>query len=412
MFEQLRAHRKVILITLGCLAVVASLFIFWKLHTSTRAIPSNAAEWKMYENKDIGYSILYPPTFMVYERAIPEDGYVEVAIDDPATNYRYAYTRSYSRQSDIDNAKDYFTGPYPKQIAPTGNLPNQTAVERTLNGMQGVEVYGHDGDGAGYNDQFLYLHNGRLWMISLDPLIEGHATLQDLEPGTPAPTETYKQNYESILQGISIWDSSTPVNLKTALTQLQTDVTNVTPHFIATSEQGQVLTSEEQKIEADVAAVLSGQYSVANPNERPLTFTPGMDFSLEAVGKNYILITQEGSDKSNDAILDIQTGSVTPIPGNVPLWLTPNNQKALYILPQSIYTYVPDQDSAVLVPESQLSGTETYHDGVEALGIIVEPQQTHTNDSITISIFDSSKVIPNPDGGTKYMKIGQKTVSF
>jgi hypothetical protein len=395
----------IFLIALG----VTSLAV-WQNHRSA-ALSANA-EWKKYENKKIGYAVLYPPTFIVYERAIPEDDYYESAIDDPAANERYFFTRSYGRQSDIDAVSSYFTGPYPKQIAPSGNLPNQTAVERTFNGMQGVEVYGRGAEGRGFDDQFFYIAYGRLWVISLDPVIEGHAAPDDIEPGMAAPTESYKQNYNSIWQGISISPTSV-LSKEAALAQLRSDMQHVAAHFILpTWKQGQTLDTAEKEIERDVAALLAAQYVAEYPDNPIFNFVPGADFWLDAIGKRYILYTQAGADKSNDAILDSQTGQITLIPGNAPLYLAPGRNIALYVGPQSLYAYSLDQASSTLVAGSKLQGNETYHDGIGGLGTLVQAQETHTADNIIITVFDSGKVVPNPDGGTMYMRTGQKVLSF
>jgi hypothetical protein len=65
---------------------------------------------------------------------------------------------------------------------------------------------------------------------------------------------------------------------------------------------------------------------------------------------------------------------------------------------------------------SRLAGTETYHDGYidGATNVFINPEETHATNSITISVFDSSKSVPNPGvpGTTKYAKIGQKRLSF
>lgn len=208
-------------------------------------------------------------------------------------------------------------------------------------------------------------------------------------------------------------DAAAPIDEETALLNLQADMRDVAPHFIVpTWQQGQTLTSDEKKIEADVAALLSTQIAAAHPNNPRFTVMPGNDFWLNAIGTRHVLISQAGADSFNEAILDSRTGALTPIPGDVALYLAPERNAALYIGPQAIYFYSIDEASATLMPGSQLGGTETYHNGVGGLGIIVQPDETHTEDSISISVFDSTTSVPNPDGGTMYVKTGQRTLSF
>ncbi len=203
LIEVMRMKRLLPLVALVLLLAAGAGYYSIHSRTSPATATLNPG-WKRYEDKKLGFSVEYPPDFTVYQRAIPEDSYQEVAIDDPATQARYAYTTSYGRQSDLDQVQDFFTGPYPKQITVSGNSPQHTAVERTLNGMQGIEQYGRGAEGHGYDDTFMYLHDGRLWTIALDPVIEGHATQDDIEPGTPAPTEAYRDTYQRILSSIRI----------------------------------------------------------------------------------------------------------------------------------------------------------------------------------------------------------------
>jgi hypothetical protein len=207
-------------------------------------------------------------------------------------------------------------------------------------------------------------------------------------------------------------NSATFIDEKSALAQLQTDTQNMTPHFIVpTWKQGQTLTPEEKKIETDVATLMGAQYATAYPNNPAFKFMPGTDFWVNIIGKRYILITQLGADKSNDVILDSQTGQMIQIPGIIPLYL-PESDIALNIGAQAIYAYSLDKASSTLVAGSELSGTETYNDGIGELGPPIAVQETHTKNSIIISVFDSSKAISTPDGGTMYTKIGQKSLSF
>lgn len=212
-----------------------------------------------------------------------------------------------------------------------------------------------------------------------------------------------------------------PADEKIALAQLQDDIQSVTPHFIANNEGGghASFTPEEQKIRDDLVALYTARYAVAFPSSPSSAWlvTAQNGIWLNAIGQRYLLVTEANVKSATDVILDVQTGQATPIPGSKKLryYLAPERGIALYIDSQALYTYTLDQASATLVAGSQLSGTETYHDGyIGGIGIEINPQETHTKNSITISVFDSSKSVPNPDvlGATMYAKVGQKTLSF
>lgn len=213
----------------------------------------------------------------------------------------------------------------------------------------------------------------------------------------------------------------TPVDEKTTLSQLQGDMQNVTPHFITNNEGGghASFTPEEQKIRDNLVALYAARYAAASPS------SPASGWLLEAesgiflnaIGKRYILLTEANVKSATDVILDVQTGQATPIFGSKKLryYLAPEREIALYVDSKALYMYSLDQVSATLISGSELSGTETYHNGyIDGIGIEINPQETHTKNNITISVFDSNKTMPNPDvpGATMYAKIGQKTLSF
>ncbi len=210
--------------------------------------------------------------------------------------------------------------------------------------------------------------------------------------------------------------TSDVVTIETALTQLQSDMVNITPHLVVpTWQQGQMLTTDEKKIEANIGMLLTAQYVVTYPKNPVFKFRPGNDFWINAIGKRYILAALAGADSLTDVIIDSQTGQVTPISKTLRHYFAPERDIVLYIDKQSLYTYSLDQATTTLVAGSQLSGTETYHNGyIDGVGIQINPQETHTKNSITISIFDSSKMVENPDvpGAQMYAKIGQKALSF
>lgn len=221
--------------------------------------------------------------------------------------------------------------------------------------------------------------------------------------------------------GFAVWKLSSPAPVtspppsttssmdKATLAQLQADLQNVTPHFIdASKTNGQTLTPQEQKIKDDVVAVL-------------LATNPGQDKDylaslwFDAIGKRYILASQPSGGSSLNEIIDSQTGKVTLIPGGGYYLASVGREAALYIDTQAIRIYTLDQSDSMLVSGSQLSGTETYHSGTSDSTLV--PVQTHTKNSITISVFDSSQTVKNPDAQPNAMQTMNKklrniTLSF
>lgn len=207
--------------------------------------------------------------------------------------------------------------------------------------------------------------------------------------------------------------STSAIDERAALAQLQSDLKPITPHFVdASSQTEQTLTPEDHNIKNDVAELLSAQYSAAYPSLPARTPEDLLrsDLWLSAIGRRYVLITQSGAERTSDAILDSQTGEVTRIPSLDIYDLAPDRDLILYIDTQALYTYSLDQATTTLVTGSRLSGSETYHDGAEE--ILDHAHESHTTDRITISVFDSGSRVPNPEGGTMYAQAGQKTLAF
>lgn len=191
------------------------------------------------------------------------------------------------------------------------------------------------------------------------------------------------------LRSTTLAVSITPPIDKVSLTQLQTDMQGITPHFLdANRSNRQTYTPVEQKIKDDVVAV----FLAANPGGDKDYYS---GLWLDAVGTRYILASQPSAESSFDEIIDSQTGKVTQFPGGAYYLASEGRDIVLYISTQAIYTYTLDQVDVVLVPGSQLTGNETYHSGTS--DAYLAPVQTHTKNSITISIFDSSQIVQNPD---------------
>ena len=179
---------------------------------------------------------------------------------------------------------------------------------------------------------------------------------------------------------------------RVALSQLQNDLHGITPHFIdASKANGQSLTPTEQRIKDDIVAL----------------FTAGqagnMDYYsqlwLNAVGRRYVLASQPSSGSSYDVIIDSQTGKNISIQNGASYLrfyfsFEGGKNAVLYVGDKDVYTYTLDQSSFVLVQNSVLLGRETYHSGRS--DFMLDPELTHTDDSTTISVFDSLQAVQNP----------------
>jgi hypothetical protein len=176
---------RVILAIVTALCIGAGVYLLMARNTDPTA-------WKTYQNKELGFSFDYPPTFNVEENRNADGGSVSVRAG-------YVYIYIWLKPSAMSEVSQYFTGPYPKVIPATGNNSEQAVVERDLNGMRGVEYYGFGGEGTSFDDVFLY-KNRYLWSISLDPVMEGRQT-QEREPGAPVPN---KAIYDRMISSIRI----------------------------------------------------------------------------------------------------------------------------------------------------------------------------------------------------------------
>jgi hypothetical protein len=217
-----------------------------------------------------------------------------------------------------------------------------------------------------------------------------------------------------LLFGFAMWKlhsvvPSSPAVDQVELSQLQSDLQSVTPHFIdSTRPDDGSLTTQEQKIKDDVVALLTSQ-EADNAD-----YYSGL--LLRAIGERYVLISQPSADSYYDVLIDSHTGSSTFIPNGasyVPFYLPlqhsqpqSGKQMVLYIGAQDIYTYTLDQSSFVVLPHSTLSGNETYHSGRSDFRL--DPDQTHTDNSLTIAVFDGSQIVQNPDAQANAMQTMNK----
>jgi hypothetical protein len=204
-----------------------------------------------------------------------------------------------------------------------------------------------------------------------------------------------------------------------AVARLQADLQGVTPYFVdSRSYDGKPLTTQEEKIQKDVIDILVSK----EPDNREYY----SQLWPRAIGKRYVLVAQPSASGYYDIVIDSQTGESSYLqngasyithylPFERPAPATNGRQAVLYIGYQDVYTYTIDQPSFVLVPGSKLSGSETYHNGRGDFNL--QPEETHTENTIHISIFDSSQVVKNPYAQanaiqTMNKKLREVTLSF
>jgi hypothetical protein len=171
---------------LGILAVLAiSGCVWWYMHypatlpqvtEGQSTMPSSQTQqaqttdahdgMSKYINKDFGFSISYLTSMP------PE-------VINQSSSYIFLRTGSgisvavWKNPDPADS--NLFVGPYPKTVRTDGI---QTVIEKTLNGLKGVEIYGQIAEGRNFNDEFLY--KGKYeWAIYLNPIFEGRASAND-----------------------------------------------------------------------------------------------------------------------------------------------------------------------------------------------------------------------------------------
>jgi hypothetical protein len=144
-------------------------------------------DWQIYTNAEFGFSISHPKSVTPAIRQIGAD-YLEVSVSP-------IFITVWKKPD--ASSDDLFTGPYPRTI--TSTISSRTVVQRTLNGLKGVELYGAGSEGHSYDDTFLY-RDKYVWSVTLDPIIEGRITAKDWYAEGPPPANDkaiYKQMRDS-----------------------------------------------------------------------------------------------------------------------------------------------------------------------------------------------------------------------
>jgi len=207
---------------------------------------------------------------------------------------------------------------------------------------------------------------------------------KDYAGGTPLAAST------SIVINKAVVDPS-------LITQLQADLQSITPYFVdSRSYDGKPLTPQEEKIKNDVISIL-----VAKEPENKEYYS---QLWIRAIGKRDVVVMQPSADSYYDILIDSQTGETSYLKNAANYIVHPlpfehhdpasGRQAVLYIGYQDMYIYTLDEGTFVLVPGSKLTGSETYHSGTS--DAYLNAEETHTDNSINISVFDSSQVVNNP----------------
>ena len=409
---------KIIFVGIIFLTMSACTFALWKLQNA--AVPSlqqssDVNPLNVFTDPVTGFTIKYPPLYFLKAQSVPTSEWnyrTLLTIDDNPDAPQTMSPHALPLEVDIQRQPVSFakgkifhsitelqqSGVLAKLMQGVTN-PNGDLV--TVNGTPALLFHAPRSDYTGdLTDSYYFIKNDLIYEVAVNV------------------DDSYAQK---MVESIS-WDTPL-VDEKTALAQLQSDLQNIKPHFISNDDgSAQVkYTPEEQKIRDDLVTLFASRYAAVDPtsSKQSLLVEAGNGIWPHAIGKRYILLT-EASKFAVDEILDIQTGQVAPFTNSQGqtkrYYVVSKRNIALYINPQVLYTYSLDQVTTTLITGSQLSGTQTYHNGYidGATTLFINPEETHTTNKIIVSVFDSSKRVPNPDvsGATMYAKVGQKTLSF
>jgi len=180
---------------------------------------------------------------------------------------------------------------------------------------------------------------------------------------------------------VIIAHTKTPTNQPSASTtpsQLAIDLAGITsPQFVGEKP----LTPKLQKIQDDANVSIrnwNGGYS----DELP----------LQAVGKRYVLMHHPSETGFiSGIVVDAKSGSIIEIGGGYPI----ETKSGMIYVNDNIKYYKFDTPASVVLANSELPKMQTYNSGGDMP--VMTPTETHTDTSLTISVFDMNTVAENPD---------------
>lgn len=132
---------------------------------------------------------------------------------------------------------------------------------------------------------------------------------------------------------------------------------------------------------------------------------------LRAVGERYVLVAPPSMRPGcNEIIIDFL--NKTSISGGGE-YCYRTKSATVYINYNKISYYKLGNSSFAILPQSELPKGETYHAGDQ--DIAIHPIETHTDKTMTISVFDDSILIENsggPNGNDRFKKLRDVTFAL
>ncbi|OGG41180.1 hypothetical protein A2118_00280 [Candidatus Kaiserbacteria bacterium GWA2_50_9] len=194
--------------------------------------------------------------------------------------------------------------------------------------------------------------------------------------------------------GTPVAENSSIQMTSSVRSQLAIDLSIVTPQFID---------SGNYSVYSDGRPFLDYIMNIKKDLEMIPIFKEAMDNSasetevlLKAIGKRYVLLHMPGGkDMGEDVVFDSVTQQISDVI-SWPRILFKTDTFAVYVSPDDICTYTLDQPSCVPLPNAKLSNQEELY--WDPMGGPVELKETHTDTSLTISVYNRS------DGGRMLRK--------
>jgi len=174
----------------------------------------------------------------------------------------------------------------------------------------------------------------------------------------------------------------------------QIDLSKVEPGFVF-HEKGQGISRELQTIQSEARNILIG----TEPDIAPIAY----DAWLQGVGQRYGLLRVfhgvDGWTVKGDFIIDFvdRTSARISSEGDRDLY---TQDAVVYISPGRVTYYKIDSPSALVLPGSALPAGQTYDGGYIPRNSSLKafnPRETHTNNTLTISVFDPYAFVELPD---------------